>query len=104
MPNFTANLTMLFTEVPFMERFALARAAGFTHVEYLFPYPFKAEDLKAELDQNGLTQVLFNLPAGDFATGERGIAALPGRSSDHGAIVRYFEKQAKTELKRASMS
>ncbi len=82
MPKFAANLTMLFTEVPFMERFALARAAGFTHVEYLFPYPFKAEDLKAELDRNGLTQVLFNLPAGDWAAGERGIAALPGRSDE----------------------
>ena len=60
MPKFAANLTMLFTEVPFMERFALAREAGFTHVEYLFPYAFKAEDLKAELDKNGLKQVLFN--------------------------------------------
>jgi sugar phosphate isomerase/epimerase len=82
MPNFAANLTMLFTEVPFMDRFALARAAGFTHVEYLFPYTFKAEDLKTELAKNGLTQVLFNLPAGDFAAGERGMAALPGRSDE----------------------
>ena len=87
MPKFAANLTMLFTEAPFMERFALARQAGFTHVEYLFPYLFKAEDLKAELDRNGLQQILFNLPAGDWAAGERGIAALPGRSKEFRAGV-----------------
>lgn len=87
MPKFAANLTMLFTDVPFMERFALARAAGFTHVEYLLPYPFKAADLKAALDQNGLQQVLFNLPSGDWAAGERGIAALPGRSDEFRAGV-----------------
>lgn len=87
MPKFAANLTMLFTEVPFMERFALARAAGFTHVEYLFPYPFPAADLKAALDQNGLKQVLFNLPSGDWAAGDRGIAAQPGRSEEFRAGV-----------------
>lgn len=87
MPKFAANLTMLFTEVPFMERFALAAKAGFTHVEYLFPYPFAAADLKAQLDQHGLQQVLFNLPAGDWAAGERGIAALPGRSDEFRAGV-----------------
>lgn len=87
MPKFAANLTMLFTEVPFMERFAAARAAGFTHVEYLFPYPFPAADLKAALDQNGLTQVLFNLPAGDWAAGDRGIAAQPGRAEEFRAGV-----------------
>ena len=87
MPKFAANLTMLFTEVPFMERFALARSAGFTHVEYLFPYPFSAHELKAKLDENGLTQILFNLPSGDWAAGERGIAALPGRSDEFCAGV-----------------
>jgi hydroxypyruvate isomerase len=87
MPRFAANLTMLFTEASFMERFALARAAGFTHVEYLFPYPFPAADLKAALDRHGLTQVLFNLPAGDWAAGDRGIAALPGRSDEFRAGV-----------------
>ncbi len=87
MPKFAANLTMLFTEALFMERFALARQAGFTHVEYLFPYPFKAEELKAELDKHGLQQVLFNLPAGDWAAGDRGIAALPGRSDEFRAGV-----------------
>lgn len=79
MPVFAANLTMLFTEVPFMERFALAREAGFEFVEYLFPYDFKPEDLKRELDRNGLRQVLFNLPSGDWGSGDRGIAADPGR-------------------------
>lgn len=87
MPKFAANLTMLFTEVPFMERFAQARAAGFTHVEYLFPYPFPAADLRAALDKNGLKQVLFNLPAGDWAAGDRGIAAQPGRSEEFRAGV-----------------
>ena len=87
MPRFAANLTMLFTEVPFMERFDLARQAGFTHVEYLFPYPFKAEDLKAELERHALKQVLFNLPSGDWAAGDRGIAALPGRSDEFRAGV-----------------
>ena len=79
MPAFAANLTMLFTEVPFMERFALARAAGFQFVEYLFPYDYPAEELKAQLDRHGLRQVLFNLPAGDWGKGDRGIAADPAR-------------------------
>jgi len=87
MPKFAANLTMLFTEAPFMERFALAREAGFTHVEYLFPYPFAAEDLKTELEKHGLQQVLFNLPAGDWAAGERGIGASPGREAEFRAGV-----------------
>lgn len=95
MPKFAANLTMLFTEVPFMDRFSLAREAGFTHVEYLFPYLFKAEDLKAELDKHDLQQVLFNLPAGDWAAGERGIAALPGRSDEFRAGVQQAIEYAK---------
>ncbi len=87
MPKFAANLTMLFTEVPFLERFALARQAGFTHVEYLFPYAFKVEDLKAELEKHGLKQVLFNLPSGDWAAGDRGIGASPGREAEFSAGV-----------------
>ena len=79
MPRFAANLSMLFTEVPFLERFAKAREAGFTGVEYLFPYEWPAEQLAECLEANGLTQVLFNLPPGDWAGGERGIACLPGR-------------------------
>jgi hydroxypyruvate isomerase len=87
MPKFAANLTMLFTEAPFLERFALARKAGFTHVEYLFPYAFKVEDLKAELEKHGLQQVLFNLPSGDWAAGDRGIGASPGREAEFRAGV-----------------
>lgn len=79
MPKFAANLTMLFTEVPFLDRFALAARAGFEGVEYLFPYDFEKEALREALDGNGLAQVLHNLPAGDWAAGERGIAVLPDR-------------------------
>ncbi len=79
MPKFAANLTMLFTEVPFIERFASARDAGFSAIEYLFPYEFEAAELKAQLERNRLTQVLFNLPAGKWGEGERGIAVNPER-------------------------
>ena len=79
MPKFAANLTMLFTEAPFLERFGLAAKAGFEGVEYLFPYDFDKEALRAALDLHGLTQALHNLPAGDWAAGERGIAILPDR-------------------------
>ena len=79
MPQFAANLTMLFNEVPFMERFEAAAKAGFKHVEFLFPYAFPAADIKARLDGNGLTLVLHNLPAGDWDAGERGIACHPDR-------------------------
>lgn len=87
MPAFAANLSMLFTEVDFMERFRLARQAGFTGVEYLFPYEWPEEDLKRELTDNGLTQVLFNLPPGDWQAGERGIACLPDRIDEFRAGV-----------------
>ncbi|MBB3329394.1 hydroxypyruvate isomerase [Halomonas campaniensis] len=79
MPKFAANLSMLFTEVEFLDRFAAAARAGFQGVEYLFPYDYPAEEIKRRLDGNGLTQVLFNLPAGDWAAGERGIACHPDR-------------------------
>jgi hydroxypyruvate isomerase len=79
MPQFAANLSMLFTELPFMDRFAAARAAGFDAVEYLFPYAHAKEDLAAALQANGLKQVLHNLPAGDWEAGERGIACHPDR-------------------------
>ncbi len=82
MPRFAANLTMLFNEVPFMERFAAAAKAGFKGVEYLFPYDFPAEDLAKQLSTHGLTQVLHNLPAGDWGKGERGIAIFPDRVSE----------------------
>jgi hydroxypyruvate isomerase len=79
MPKFAANLSMLFTEAPFLDRFALARECGFTYVEYLFPYDVPAAELKRRLDDNGLRQVLFNLPSGDWPGGERGIGANPNR-------------------------
>jgi hydroxypyruvate isomerase len=79
MPHFAANLTMLFTELPFMQRFAAARAAGFDAVEYLFPYAYPKNELAALLRVNGLQQVLHNLPAGDWEAGERGIACHPDR-------------------------
>ncbi len=79
MPKFAANLTMLFTEVPFLERFGRAAAAGFTGVEFLFPYAFKAQEIKAQLDAHKLTLVLHNLPAGNWDAGERGIACHPDR-------------------------
>ena len=79
MPKFAANLTMLFGEVPFVDRFAAAKAAGFGGVEYLFPYDFEKDLLREQLLQHGLTQVLHNLPAGNWAAGERGIAIFPDR-------------------------
>ncbi|MGJ4938800.1 hydroxypyruvate isomerase [Bradyrhizobium sp. SZCCHNRI1009] len=82
MPRFAANLTMLFNELPFMERFAAAKAAGFSGVEYLFPYEFDKAELREQLARHGLTQVLHNLPAGNWAAGERGIAILPDRVDD----------------------
>jgi hydroxypyruvate isomerase len=87
MPEFAANLTLLFTEVSFLDRFALARDAGFTRVEYLFPYPYDAAVLKAALETNGLQQVLFNLPSGDWSAGDRGIGAVPGREEEFRAGV-----------------
>ncbi len=79
MPRFAANLTMLFTELPFPERFAAAADAGFKGVEYLFPYAWPKDMLVASLREHGLVQVLHNLPAGDWDAGERGIACLPDR-------------------------
>ncbi len=82
MPRFAANLSMMYVEHPFLERFAAAAADGFEAVEYLFPYEWPADTLAATLKQTGLRQVLFNAPPGDFAKGERGIAALPGREAE----------------------
>lgn len=79
MPKFAANLTMLFNEVDFLERFQAAADAGFKGVEYLFPYDFDKNTLAELLQKHGLTQVLHNLPAGNWAGGERGIACLPDR-------------------------
>ncbi len=82
MPQFAANLTLMFTEVPFLDRFAAAREAGFEFVEFMFPYAETTTALADQLSAHGLTQVLFNLAPGDFAAGERGIAALPQRFED----------------------
>ena len=82
MPRFAANLTMLFTEVPFLDRFERAAKAGFVAVEFLFPYAWPAAEIRQRLDANGLTLVLHNLPAGDWDAGERGIACHPDRVSE----------------------
>ena len=87
MPRFAANLTMLFNEVPFLDRFERAAKAGFSAVEFLFPYPFAVEEIKARLDANGLQLVLHNLPAGNWDAGERGIACHPDRIEEFRAGV-----------------
>lgn len=79
MPRFAANLSTLFTEVPFLERFTLAGQAGFKAVECQFPYEAKISDIVSALDANDLKMVLLNIPPGDWNAGERGIGALPGR-------------------------
>jgi 2-dehydrotetronate isomerase len=82
MPHFAANLTMMFNEVSFLDRFEAAARAGFTAVEFLFPYAHPAEEIGRRLRANGLTQALFNLPPGNWEAGEKGFAALPERFSD----------------------
>ena len=82
MPKFAANLTMLFTEVPFLDRFERAARAGFTAVEFLFPYEFPVAEIRNRLVANRLELVLHTLPAGDWAAGERGIACLPDRVAE----------------------
>lgn len=82
MPKFAANLTMLFNEIDFLDRFQAAAEAGFKGVEYLFPYDYPKEVLAQKLEKFGLTQVLHNLPAGNWAGGERGIACLPDRVNE----------------------
>jgi len=94
-PKFAANLTMLFNEVPFLDRFAAAKAAGFNGVEYLFPYDFEKGILREKLEQHGLTQVLHNLPAGNWGAGERGIAIFPDRVDEFRDGVRRAIDYAK---------
>ena len=93
MTKLAANLTMLFGDVEFLERFDAAAAAGFTAVEYLFPYAYDAQVLKSRLGDHGLTQVLHNLPAGNWAAGERGIACHPDRVDEFktgvGQAIKY---------------
>ena len=82
MPRFAANLSMLFTELPFLERFKAAAEAQFGAVEFMFPYEFSARDIAVALKDNGLELVLHNLPAGDWAGGDRGVACQPDRVAD----------------------
>src|SRR5471032_2184375 len=82
MPRFAVNLSWLFQEWPFLDRFAAAADAGFTAVEYLFPYDFKPDDIAARLARHKLTSELFNMAPGDFAAGERGIAVFPERRAE----------------------
>ncbi|GGN31670.1 MULTISPECIES: 2-oxo-tetronate isomerase [Marinomonas] len=91
MAKFAANLTMLFTDVPFLERFERAHKAGFKAVEYLFPYAFDAEVLASKLTQFGFEQALFNMPPGNWEAGERGFAAIPGREKE-------FQRSVETAL------
>ncbi|MFC4621808.1 hydroxypyruvate isomerase [Comamonas nitrativorans] len=87
MPQLSANLSMLFTERPFLERFAAAAQAGFKAVEFMFPYAFSAEAIQAELQKHQLQLVLHNLPAGDWEGGDRGIACDPARVEEFRAGV-----------------
>lgn len=75
MPQLSANISMLFTELPFMQRFSAAREAGFSAIEIQFPYDYPARDIRAQLQEHELELVLFNLPAGNWDAGERGIGA-----------------------------
>ena len=87
MPKFAANLSFLFADVPFPERFQRAAAAGFNGVEYLFPYDYPASEVAAWLQAADLEQVLFNLAPGDWAAGERGLACLPHRQGEFAESV-----------------
>jgi len=82
MPFFAANLSLMFTEHAFLDRFQAAADAGFDAVEFLFPYDFAADEIAARMAEAGLEQVLFNLPPGDWAGGDRGLAALPERKDE----------------------
>jgi hydroxypyruvate isomerase len=91
MPRFAANLSLMYTEHGFLDRFAAAAADGFRAVEYLFPYAFARDEIADRLKTHGLRQVLFNAPPGDFDAGERGLACLPGREEE---FRRGFADQA----------
>lgn len=95
MAKFAANLSMMFNEVPFMQRFASAANAGFKGVEYLFPYEEDANAIAGELKKYNLTQALFNMPAGDWGAGERGMASIPGREAEFAEGVQTALKYAK---------
>ena len=91
-----ANLSMMFNEVAFLDRFEAAARAGFKGIEFLFPYEHDAKLIRERLDANGLEQVLFNAPPGDWGQGERGIASLPGRQSEFRDGVKHALDYAAT--------
>lgn len=101
MPRFAANLSMMFQEVPFLERFAAAAAAGFEGVEFLFPYDFEPDEIQDAVKAAGVEVALYNLPPGDWARNERGLAALPGREADfEAALEKAVGYAAATGVKR----
>ena len=87
MPRFTANLSLLFADVPFLDRFERAARAGFEFVEFQFPYAWPAGEIRARLDAHGLRAVLHNLPAGDWAAGDRGLGCHPARVDEFRAGI-----------------
>lgn len=94
MPQFAANLSMMYNEHAFLDRFAAAAKDGFKGVEFLFPYAFPAAEIRGRLDTHGLTQALFNMPPGNWDAGERGLASLPGREDE-------FKRSLETALSYA---
>lgn len=104
MPRFAANLSMMYTEHDFLDRFAAASADGFEAVEYLFPYAYDATELRRRLDDHGLRQVLFNAPPGAWESGERGLTALPGREAEvRSGIERALEYAAELGCPRVHL-
>ena len=100
MPKFAANLSMMFTEHAFLDRFDAAAEAGFASVEFLFPYDHPPEAIGERLERNRLTQALFNLPPGRWDEGERGLAALPGRFDEFkSGLTRALDYVAATKVK-----
>jgi hydroxypyruvate isomerase len=96
MPKFAANISLMYNEHEFLDRFAAAAAVGFRSVELLFPYAFDAQEIRRRLDENGLTQALFNSPPGNWDAGERGQAAQPGREDE-------FARNLETALRYAEV-
>ena len=104
MPRFAANLSMMFNELPFLDRFDAAAQAGFAAVEYLFPYEHPPEAIADRLRRNGLTQALFNLPPGNWAAGERGLAALADRFDElRDGVATALTYAAVTGVKRVHL-
>ncbi|TMH46848.1 MAG: TIM barrel protein, partial [Betaproteobacteria bacterium] len=96
MPRFAANLSFLYTEAPFLDRFAAAAHDGFAAVEFGFGYDFAAKEIAARLNAHGLVQVLINAPPGDMGKGDRGLASLPGREHEFAASVVTALRYAQT--------